>query len=241
MAIEQKGGGRFGRKQTSRGSSTLGTFKFLLVLLVIIPIAFYFIAPEVRSSFLNYQMGNINERLDNLATAKRYYNAAYISSNKKNNQAQLKYIQICNKLESYDEAYTTAIKMTNKSITDQVLLSNVYLELGAANEGLESFNDALIAYRKGVGFNSDNYLCVIGLGRMYRVKGDYRRSRQYLEDAVSIHKLRSPEAHYELGLTYIAEGNNAEAMDEFDYTLSQLPSRELKHKAQSKKMEIAGG
>ncbi len=238
MAIERKKGRRFSREKSTRSTSPLGAFKVLLVLVIIIPIAFYFIAPEVRSSFINYQMGNMYERLDNISTARRYYSTAYTSSGKKNIQARYKYVQMCNKLKDYNEAYKTATNMIEKSPVDQVLFSNVYLEQGIANEGLESYDAALLSYSRGAKLNSDNYFVLIGLGRTYRIKGDYRRSRQHLEDAVNIHKLRSPEAHYELGLTYIAEGNNADALDEFDYVLSQLPSRELRHKAQQKKLEI---
>ena len=238
MAIEQKGGRRFGKDKSSRNTSPLGTLKVALVILVIIPIAFYFIAPEIRSSFLNYQMGNLYERMNNFPTAKKYYNKAFTSSGNKNMQAQLKYVQMCNKLKDYDLAHKTSTMMINKTPTDPELFAAIYLEQAISNEGLESYDAALISYTKGAKLNSDSYQILIGLGRIYRIKGDYRRSRQHLEDAVNIHKLRSPEAHYELGLTYIAEDNTADALDEFDYALSQLPSRELKHKVQKKKMEI---
>ncbi len=241
MAIERKSSNRRFKpgKSQSRSTSNLGVFKVLLVFLVIIPIAFYFVAPEIRNSFISYQTGQFYERLDKISTAKRHYDAAYKSSDKKNIKARLKFAEMCNLLEEYD----SALKCTTNIIeeikpADQVLLAKFYLEQGHANEGLEYFDAAMISYSKGTKFDADSYYLLIGLGRMYRVRGDYKRSRQTLEDAVNIHKLRSPEAHYELALTYIAENNNADALDELDYVLSQLPSRELKQKAQQKKNEI---
>ena len=75
---------------------------------------------------------------------------------------------------------------------------------------------------------------------MYRKFGDYRNSRKHLEEARDIYNLRAPEAHYELGLTYLAEGNQQDALEEFKLALSQLPSREIKKKASEKKLEIMG-
>ncbi|MCD6216415.1 hypothetical protein J7L05_00985 [bacterium] len=240
MAIERKSGRRFKQaKSQSRNTFNLGTFKVLLVFLVLIPIVFYFIAPEIRNSFISYQTGQIYERFHKISTAKRHYESAYKSSEQKNLKAQWKFAQMCNYLEEYN----SALKATTNVIeeikpADQALLSKFYLEQGRANEGLEDFDAAMISYSRGAKLDADNYHVLIGLGKMYRVKGDYKRSRKTLEDAVNIHKLRSPEAHYELALTYIAENNNADALDELDYALSQLPSRKLKHKAQQKKNEI---
>lgn len=240
MAIERKTSRRFkAGKGRSRSTSNLGVFKVLLVFLVLIPIAFYFIAPEIRNSFISYQTGQIYERFDKIATAKRYYDSAYKSSDSKHLKARWKYAQMCNLLEEYSlalKATTNVIEVTKP--TDQALFAQFYLEQGRANEGLEDFDAAMVSYSRGAKLDADNYHVLIGLGTMYRVKGDYKRSRQTLEDAVNIHKLRSPEAHYELALTYIAEDNDADALDELDYVLSQLPSRKLKYKAQQKKNEI---
>ena len=238
MAIERSIRRKSFRK---RATSNTGTFRVLIVLLILIPIGFYFIPSSIRTAFIDYQLGRANEKLNRISQARKYYGSSYEASNKTNIMARLKYAEMSNKLGKFNEVYTLTTNLIENKVGDDIFLSQVYLQQGLANEGMELFEAALISYNTGAKLDSENYFVLIGLGRMYRIEGDYKKSRGYLEDAVSLRKLRAPDAHYELGLTYLAEKNNTDALDEFEYCLRQLPSRELKNKAQQKKIDIMAG
>jgi tetratricopeptide (TPR) repeat protein len=242
MAIEQHSRTRkfkHGRIH-SRASSKMNAIRVLVVILVIVPVVFYFTNPSARMSFINYQLGQANEKLNRLPQAAKNYDSSYKASNKTNKKAQLKYAEMLNRTKKWDQAVLIATELANQNLLDEFFLSDVELELARSNEGLGYEDDALIHYDKSAKLNGRNYNALIGLGRMKRVKGDNVGSRQYLEDAVNINNLRAPEAHYEMGLTYLAEGNSQDALEEFELTLSQLPNKELKAKASEKKLEIMG-
>ena len=145
-----------------------------------------------------------------------------------------------NRLGKHNDAIRIANKMAAETVTNDFLLSDIRLEIARGNEGLDYRDIAIANYHKSVKLNGKNYNALLGLGRMYRKFGDYRNSRKHLEEARDIYNLRAPEAHYELGLTYLAEGNQQDALEEFKLALSQLPSREIKKKASEKKLEIMG-
>lgn len=242
MAIEQHRKNRklkF-KKIPGRASSKMNTIRVLVVILVIVPAVFYFTDPSARMSFISFQLGQANEKLNRIQEAANNYDSSYKESKKTNKKAQLKHIEMLNRLNKWDQAVILATDMANGNLQDEFLLSDVELEIGKANEGLGYEEDALVHYDKAAKLNGRNYDALIGLGRMKRVKGDNTGSRKFLEDAVSLHNLRAPEAHYEMGLTYLAEGNGQDALEEFELTLSQLPGKELKEKASAKKIEIMG-
>ena len=241
MAIEQHRKTRkFKHKIPGRASSKMNTIRVLVVILVIAPVVFYFIDPSARMSFISFQLGQANEKLNRIQQAAENYDSSYKASDKKNKRAQLKFVEMLNRMKKWDQAILIATDMANQNLQGEFFLSDVELEIGRANEGLGYEEDSLVHYDKAAKLNGKNYDALIGLGRMHRIRGDYSSSRQFLEDAVNIYNLRAPEAHYEMGLTYMAEGNGQDALEEFQLTLAQLPNKELKEKASAKKIEIMG-
>jgi tetratricopeptide (TPR) repeat protein len=239
MAIETS---RFRRTRTKPSKfkgkkSQVSVFKVVIILFVLLPVLFYFTSGSSRNRFANYQMGKLFDKLGNHEKALDYFTSAYESSNRTDIQSQLKRAELYNKLSIYEKALTETDLLLEKNPVDNKFLSKVYLERGYALEGTEAWVDAMIAYTKSTQTDADNYFALIGLGRVKRIQGQYGESVQFLNNAISKRQLRAPEAHYELGLTYLALNQNSDALEEFDYTLSQMPSKELKQKAQDRKTE----
>jgi tetratricopeptide (TPR) repeat protein len=240
MAIESSKSrkGNITRGKASRKAPTFGTFKFLIAILIIIPAIFMFTDPSARASFFDFQLGKGFEKIRNYPQAKQYYGAAWNNSNKTNLQARLKYAEMCNQEKQYEEALNVTQSMIDFGISDELLLSEVQRQNGDANVGLDNLDDAIVSYTMATKLNANNYNAMVGLGRAYRLKGDNEKARSYLEDAIEMKNLRAPEAHYELGLALIAQGNGAEALDQFDLVLRQMASRDLREKAREQKINI---
>ena len=240
MAIESSKSrkGNIIRGSSSRKAPKYGYVKFIIAILIIIPAIFMFTNPSARASFFDYQIGKGFERLKNYPEAKQYYGAAWANSNKTHLQARLKYAEMCNLTGQYDEALTVTQSMIDFGITNELLLSEVWRQNGDANMGLAIYDDAIVSYSAASKLNGNNYYALVGLGRAYRLKGDYPKSIDFLNNAINIRELRSPEAHYELGMTYLAQNNGADALDQFDLVLRQMASRDLREKAREQKINI---
>ena len=237
MAIERSSKKKYASSKSKRSTGSAG-FKVLIAILIILPIAFYFIDPGSRSSFMGYQTARAYERFGNHSEAKKYYGKAYESSKKKNLRAQVKYAEMCNKMGQFTEAINVTTKLIGSNPLDEILLAEIYHQQGLGFEGNDSTEEALVAFIRGAKLDTGNYHLLVSLGRVYRIRGELLNSKRYLEQAINLRQLRAPEAHFELGMTYLAENNKADALDEFDYVLSQLPPRDLKNKAQQKKIDI---
>jgi len=225
-------------KGSSRNRSKMGILKVIIVLFVLIPLLFVFTQPKDRTAFFSYQTAKVYERFSKFPEAKKYYVSAYENSGKEDLRAWVKIAEMCNKTGQYYEAKSITESMIEFGITDELKLAEVYRQNGEANTGLEDYDTALVSFLRSVELNPDHYYALIGAGKTYRLKGDNAKSRQYLESAVEKRQLRAPEAHYELGLTYMAENNNADALEEFDLVMRQMAPRKLRQLAEEKKIDI---
>lgn len=231
----------FKGKRYKGQKSQIGLVKVLIFLFVLIPLVFYFTSGASRIAFVNFNMGMLYERFGKHESAKKMYESVHVASKGNHHLAQLKYAEMLVNLGETTKADNELTNLMTKNVADDNIMGEVHFLKGRISEMANQFDDAVPSYLRATRNNPDHYDAYIGLGRISRIQGRYRESEQFLENAVSKRKLRAPEAHYELALTYLALGQGARALDHFDYALAQMPSKELRQTIQQKKNETIAG
>ena len=99
--------------------------------------------------------------------------------------------------------------------------SKCYYNLGKANERLQSYNEAIAAYRNSLKLETDNYKALISIGQIQYVQGNYTGAIENFNRANAIKN--TYHAHFWLGKTYDTLKNYPRAIEEYKKSLESLP------------------
>lgn len=98
---------------------------------------------------------------------------------------------------------------------------------------LRENDKAIDAYNKAVELDPQNAAYVQNLGSVYAAKGDTEKARELYEKAAGLSATTSPKDaatnYYNMGVTYINAGNNAEAIEALNKALELDPGHSEAH------------
>jgi len=110
--------------------------------------------------------------------------------------------------------YKTALATLNKALRLGLYIPQAYTNMGAAYEGLNQLDMAILAYQKAISTSPDNPIPYYNLGVAYYKKHDTDRAFEYFLKARDLNP-DEPDVHRNLGLIYKEKGNIAQALEEF--------------------------
>ena len=126
-------------------------------------------------------------------------------------------INLCSQAH-YQEAKTQAGRLL-KQFPNSVNLNNI---LGAANQGLRQFEDALLAYKKAIFLKPDFAEAYNNTGNTLKIQGKIDEAIEAYEKALSI-KSDYAEAYYNMGNALKDQGQLNEAVEAYKKALSIKP------------------
>jgi Flp pilus assembly protein TadD len=110
--------------------------------------------------------------------------------------------------------YKTAIDTLNTALRLGLYLPQAYTNIGAAYEGLNQLDMAILAYRKAISAFPNNPIPYFNLGVAYYKKHERDRALEYFLRARDLNPYE-PDVHQNLGIIYREKGNTAQALEEF--------------------------
>lgn len=132
-------------------------------------------------------------------------------------------------LGQYAEAAAAFEEATKVDATQAVIWGN----LANTYTRLQQHDKAIEAYSKAVELEPENSAYMQNLGSAYAAKGDDAKAREMYEKAASLSATTSPKDaatnYYNMGVTYINAGKNAEAIEALNKALELDPSNAEAH------------
>ncbi len=137
------------------------------------------------------------------------------------------------KLKDYEKAIVSFRKLfTNRDRTDEKTLNDAYLRTGDCYYVTRNYAEAIDYYGKAARMNrSDRDYALYQTALAYGASGKLQEKANSLESLISDHSASAmqPQARYELGLTWLALRNDAQAIKSFQGLMEKYPgSRHVK-------------
>ncbi|HRY32454.1 MAG TPA: tetratricopeptide repeat protein [Bacteroidales bacterium] len=132
------------------------------------------------------------------------------------------------KLKDYEKAIVSFRKLfTNRDRTDEKTLNDAYLRTGDCYYVSRNYSEAVDYYGRAARLNrSDRDYALYQTALAYGASGKLREKANALESLISDHPASAmqPQARYELGLTWLALRNDAQAIKSFGDLIEKYPS-----------------
>ncbi|HYE78181.1 MAG TPA: hypothetical protein VEI97_09350 [bacterium] len=212
------------------------------ILMVCIPLLVFGIK-QVNPGFFYLGQAKTYERFRQHSSAASAYERAHQANPEKNIEALLDAGRLYEYLEQYDEVarIAEAIVKEDSAATVEQRARAKFLQSRVALAN-ERYDDALLLADEAQAGSKDKwyeYRSWIVMGIVLTRQGKHKEADEAFDTAIGIRRLFAPEAHYWRGQLYEVWNNqNQDAIEEYDYGLSQQPDPKLREKLKAAKAAL---
>lgn len=220
------------------------------IVLLFLP-AIFFGVKQVNPGIFYKGQGIVMEKFQSHDGAARAFESAYKANPEKNIDGLVEACRLHEYLENWDAVEDIALQIIEApgASAEQIGHANLYLAWRAFSQ--ERYDDALAlaeAAQKGISKSKEGQYRVwiaIGAIQTKRFAGDdnqLNKAYDALDTAIDMKKLFASEAHYYMGQLYEGwKSQTADAIEEYEYGLSQSPSPKWRKRLQDAKSRLVTG
>lgn len=217
----------------------------LSIVLLLLPLVIFGVK-QVNPGIFYIAQGMTMEKFKSERGAARAFESAYKANPEQNVKGLVNAARIYEYLEDWEAVDEICRRILDEKAATEEEKGAAQLHLAWRAYAQQRYEDSLVlseaAQKKTKGDYQYRAWVCIGASQTKLFAGDNDKLLQAynsLDTAIKLKRLFAPEAHYYMGLLYLGWKNQtADALDEFDYGLSQQPSPKLREKLLSAKSAV---
>ena len=153
--------------------------------------------------------------------------ALHLKMNPDHIQAQIPQAIALRHLKRFDEAVALLQKTYTDPNASEKCKSQCQTELGETLQEMGRFDDARRAYDEAYRLAPKSTVAIIYRGVMELRVGEFSEARQWLNRALECPEGDFDEAHFNVGSTYLCEGNYEKAIEHYQKAITLDPNYDI--------------